>query len=125
MMYKLKGKVKSGLGEGSFWTEKISKIFKERYGIELFLGTLNIELEQEYILEQTEEILPSEYGGKYNVLVQKCEILGNTAYIVRPELNNHSGGMHPLNIIEIVSDKEFRKKYSLKDNDKIEIIIDK
>lgn len=123
MMYKLKGKVKSGLREGKFWTEKISDIFEKKYGIKLFLGTLNIELEQDYILKNTDKILPNQYGGEYNVLVQECEILGNKAYILRPEKNNALGGDHPLNIIEIVSEKNLRKEYSLKDNDDVILYI--
>ena len=123
MMCKLKGKVKSGLGEGHFWIDKVSKIFKEKYGINLFLGTLNIELEQDYILQDTDKILPNEYGGEYDVLVQECEILGNKAYIVRPEKNNVLGGDHPLNLIEIVSDKNLRKENNLTDNDEVIIQI--
>lgn len=123
MMYKLKGKVKTGLGEGHFWTEKISGIFKEKYGINLFLGTLNIELEKDYILKEENKILPHEYGGDYEVLLHKCKIQGHNAYIVRPKKNNDIGGDHPLNIIEIVSDKNLRKEHNLKDNDRVIIEI--
>lgn len=123
MTCKLKGKVKSGIGNASFWVNKINKIFEEKYKIKLFLGTLNIELEQDYILENNDKILPTQYGGEYNVLVQECEILGNTAYILRPEKNNTLGGDHPLNIIEIVSEKNLRKEYNLKDNDDVILYI--
>ena len=75
-MYELEGKVKSGLGEGHFWINKVRRIFKEKYKIDLFLGTLNIELDKEYILKGTDKILSNEYGGQYDVLVQRCEILG-------------------------------------------------
>lgn len=119
MMCKLKGKVKSGLGEASFWVDKISKVFEEKYGIKLFLGTLNIELEEDYILEDKEGILPNEYGGQYKVLIQKCKIFNEEVYILRPEINNKLGGTHPLNIVEIVSDKKLRQRYNLKDNDKV------
>lgn len=44
----LKGKVKSGLGNASYWVEKIDKIFNEKFGMKLFYGTLNIELEKPY-----------------------------------------------------------------------------
>ena len=121
MNCKFIGKVKSGLGEASFWTNKISKIFEERYGITLFPGTLNIEIEKDYILNNSEEILPNEYDGNYNVLIKKCKIFESISYIVRPEINNKKGGTHPLNVIELVSDKNLRKTYNLKDNDKVEI----
>lgn len=118
-----KGKIKTGFGNASFWVSKINEIFEKRYGMKLFLGTLNIELEKEYILKNSDKILASEYGGDYNVFIQKCEILGNNAYIVRTEKNNTKFGAHPLNIIEIVSDINIRERYKLEDNDEIEIII--
>ena len=123
MMYK--GKVKSGFGNASFWMEKISKVFEQKYKMTPFLGTLNIELEEEYILKTQEKIKACEYGGNFDVLVQKCEILGNIAYIVRTEKNNTKNGDHPLDIIETVSDINFRKTYNLKDGDIIEIELDK
>lgn len=63
--------------------------------------------------------------GDYNVLVQKCKIFNNIAYIVRADINNKAGGAHTLNIIEIVSSKNLRKEYKLKNNDEIEITIEK
>lgn len=89
----------------------------------VFLGTLNLELDREIILENTEKILPNEYGGDFDVLVKKCEILGHIAYIVRSEKNNKEGGDHPLNIIELVSDVNIRKSHNVKDGDIIEINI--
>lgn len=123
MMHRLEGKIKSGFGEARFWTNKISKVFEEKYNIKIFPGTLNIEIGQEYILDKNEKILPQEYNGDYEVLVQKCKIFESVAYIVRPEINNRKGGAHPLNIIELVSDQNLRKTYNLKDNDKVEIEI--
>lgn len=89
----------------------------------LFLGTLNIELDRKIILENTEKILPEEYGGDFDVLVKECEILGHKSYIVRPEKNNKKGGDHSLNVIELVSDTNIRKSNDLKDDDIVTINI--
>ena len=115
----LKGKVKSGLGEASYWVGKIRDIFERKYKIKLFLGTLNIELEHEYIMEKEEKIKADEYGGNLDVLIKECEIMGHKGYIVRTEKNNQKGGDHPLNIVEIVSDINIRKANHLKDNDQV------
>lgn len=124
MMYK--GKVKSGFGNASFWMGKVSKAFEEEYKMKPFLGTLNIELEKEYVLDATQnKIKACEYGGNFDVLVEECKILRKRAYIIRTEKNNTKNGDHPLNIIEIVSDINFRKTYNLKDGDIIEIELDK
>ena len=104
----LKGKVKSGLGNANIWVRKARDIFKEKYGMDLFLGTLNIELNEDI----------------FNVYVKECEILGIKAYILRTEKNNKKNGDHPLNIIEIVTNVNMREKYGLKDNDEVSIYLD-
>lgn len=121
MMYK--GKVKSGFGNASFWMEKISEIFEQKYKMKPFLGTLNIKLEEEYILDTQEKIEANEYGGNFDVLIKECKILENRAYILRTEKNNTKIGDHPLDIIEIVSDINFRKTYNLKDGEEIKVYI--
>lgn len=119
----LKGKVKSGFGNASFWVGKINEVFEEKYSMKLFLGTLNVELEEDFVLTDEEKIKANEYGGNFDVLIKKCEILGHKGYIVRTEKNNQKGGDHPLNIIEIVSDINFRKTNHLKDDDRITLNI--
>ncbi len=117
------GKVKSGLGEASYWVGKIKNIFEKNYNIKLYLGTLNIQLEHEYILEQGQKIKANEYGGNLDIRIKECEIMGHKGYIVRTEKNNQNGGDHPLDIIEIVSDIPIRSTYHLKDNDKVTLLI--
>ena len=102
----LEGKVKKGLGNANFWIKKIENIFYSKTGIKLFHGTLNIELETPYELENYWIIGKDEYGGK-----QK-------AYIVRSEKTAHKS-----NVIEIVSDVNFRKNFNLKDEDYISVKI--
>lgn len=118
----LSGKIKTGLGTAKYWVNKIISIFDEKFNMKLFLGTLNIELEEEYFIKDADLIIEKEeYGGTQKVLVKKCEIFGNKAFIVRAEKNQSKNGDHPISVIEIVSDINFREKYNLKDNDKIEI----
>jgi len=119
------GKIKTGLGEGKTWMKMAEKIFRKKYNTYVYLGTLNIELEQEIYLSDNEKILPHEYGGNLIVLVQECKINGHKGYIVRTEKNNKKGkGDHPLNIIEVVSDINFRDTYNLKDGDEVYVDID-
>ncbi len=119
----LRGKVKSGFGNASFWVGKISRVFEAKYHRKLFLGTLNIELEEEYILEDGDILKASEYGGQLDVFVKECKILGHRCFIVRPEVNNRKGGAHPLTIIEVVADCSLRELGNLKDGDEIMISI--
>jgi riboflavin kinase len=45
-LIKLRGKVASGLGNYSYWIEQYQSIYREKTGMLLFPGTLNIELNQ-------------------------------------------------------------------------------
>lgn len=112
----LTGKVKKGLGNANFWIKKVEEIFYTKTGMKLFYGTLNIELEKPYELENYWIIGEEEYGGTQKVYVQECKILGQKAYIVRSEKTAHKS-----NILEIVSDIKFREVFDLKDEDIIKI----
>ena len=120
----LKGKVKSGLGEASFWMKKAEEAFYKKIGVKLFHGTLNVELDKDYKLEGDLKILhKEEYGGMQEVYIQECEVLGHKSYILRTDKNMSENRDHPLNLIEIVSDINFREKYNLKDGEEIEVQI--
>ncbi len=111
-------------GNASFWMQKAESAFEKKLGKKLFNGTLNIELEKEYNLQGNLNILhKEEYGGTQDVYIKECEVLGHKSYIVRTEKNSTKNGDHPLNLIEIISDVNFREKYSLKDNDIIKITV--
>lgn len=114
----LVGKVKTGLGNASFWVKKIEDIFLKKENIKLFHGTLNICLESPYELKKYIIIKKEEYGGQQDVFVEQCEVLGHKAYIVRAEKTAHNS-----NVIEIVSDINFRKEYNLKDESIIKILV--
>ena len=97
--------------------------FLKKYNKRLFEGTLNIKLKKELSISTKNIIEKHEYGGTQNVLIQKCKIFNEEAFIVRAEKNNNSGGDYNLDIIEIVAEEKLRDKYNIKDGDKIIITI--
>ena len=120
----LRGKVKTGLGNASYWMKKAETAFEKKLGKKLYNGTLNVELENEYILDGNLQVLKKhEYGGDQDVYIKECMVLGDKSYIVRTEKNSSKNGDHPLSLLEIISDVCFREKYNLKDEDIIEIEI--
>lgn len=119
----LRGSVMKGLGRAKAFVTMMQKAFYKKNKINLYPGTLNIKLEKSYNLDADYLIKPEEYGGSFNVQVQKCKVFENTAYIVRSEKNTKDDGDYKQDIIEIVSDINFREKYNLKDGDEIEIEI--
>lgn len=112
------GKVKKGLGNANFWVSKIEKIFYDNEKIKLYHGTLNIELERPYELKNYWIINKEMYGGQQDVFAEECNVLGHKSYIVRAEKTAHKS-----NIIEVVSDINFREKYNLKDEDTIQVLV--
>lgn len=82
------GKIKSGLGEGSTWMKMAEEVFKKKYNMNVFLGTLNIELERKLIIEKNEMIESEEYGGNLRLFVSECIVKGHKSYIIRTEKNN-------------------------------------
>lgn len=119
----LEGKIVKGIGKAKIFVNMMKDIFYKKTNMELFPGTLNVELNKPYDLTPTYIIKAEEYGGKYNVQVQECTLLGNKAYIVRSEKNLKKEGDYKKNIIEIVSNLNFRKEYSLSDGKTIKISI--
>lgn len=119
----LLGRVTTGIGTAKMWVKKIEQTFKEKTSMQVFNGTLNIKLDEDYIVKPDFIIKPEEYDGTENVLVKKCEIFGEIAYIVRAEKNQIGTGDHSLKVIEIVSNINYREKYNLQDNENIKIKI--
>ena len=119
----IEGKVVSGLGVAKIWVNKIKDIFQEKTGRELFSGTLNIKLENDYTFNPDIIIKSEEYGGDYDVFIKRCEVLKETAYIVRSGKNLKEDGDYKQNIVEIMAEINFRDKYNLKDSQIIKVNI--
>lgn len=119
----LNGKVIEGMGKAKVFVNMMKDIFYKKTNMRLYLGTLNIELKEPYDLKATTTIKAEEYGGKYDVQVQECTLLEHKAYIVRSEKNLKEESDYEKNIIEIVSNINFREKYNLKDEDLVKIQI--
>lgn len=120
----LDGKIVSGFGTAKKWIGMAELPFYEKTGIHLFLGTLNVKLNKKYKIKPNFKILKSEYGGNYDVLVQKCKVFEREAYIIRSEKNINDNGDYGEEIIEIISDISFRQKYNLQDEEKIKIKVE-
>lgn len=122
-MIKLTGRVKSGLGNLSYWMNKMENIYTEKTGVKLFPGSLNVELNESYDLPKNGiiRIEKEEYGGTVSLSIQECKIFDRRAFIVRTDKNARNEGDHPTNIIEIACDVKLRDAYDLKDGDIVNI----
>jgi riboflavin kinase, archaea type len=120
----LRGKVVSGMGNFSYWIEKLADHYQRKTGMQLFPGTLNVELEQPYTLpRQVVRLEGWEYAGSVSVNIVPCSILGKSGFILRTDANEEGRGHHPKTIIEVAADVKLRDHFNLSDGDMVEIEI--
>ena len=118
----LKGIVVSGLGDFSYWIEKLKEVYKKKTGMLFYPGTLNIQLEHPFDLPKNViRLEKEEYGGTVSVSILPCEIFGKESFILRTDKNAMGMGDHPKTIIEIATDVKLREHYDLKDGDLVEV----
>jgi len=118
----LTGVVVSGMGNFSFWIEKLEKFYTQKTGMRLFPGTLNLRLPEPYSLPANViRLEKEEYGGTVSVSLVSCSVFGRRAFLLRTDANEAGQGHHAKNIIEIATDIKLRDHYQLRDGDEVEV----
>lgn len=122
---KLKGEIRTGKNDFSFWIEKLSSYYLKKTGINFFPGTLNIHLidYKYYFPQDCIRLEKEEYGGTVSVSMVECLIFSKDAYILRTDSDTGKHGYPPEQILEIATDVKLRDKFDLKDGDIIEVEI--
>ncbi len=121
----LTGKLISGIGDFSFWIDKLQDYYFKKTGMKLYPGTLNVQLEKPYSLpKRVIRLEKEEYGGTVSVNMVPCRIFGIKAFILRTDKNEAGLGRYPKTIIEVASDIKLRDKYNLKDGDLVEVEVE-
>jgi riboflavin kinase len=118
----LRGRVVSGMGNFSYWIEKLHDHYARKTGMDFFPGTLNVQLDEPYSLpERVLRLEGSEYGGTVSVNLVPCLIQGRHGFILRTDANEQERGHHPKTIVEVATDVKLRDHFSLNDGDTVEI----
>jgi riboflavin kinase, archaea type len=118
----LRGVVVSGMGNFSFWLEKLESYYTQKTGMRLFPGTLNLRLDQPYSLPaDVIRLEKEEYGGTVSVSMVRYRIFDRPAFLLRTDANEAGRGHHPKNVIEIATDIKLRDLYHLRDGDEVEV----
>lgn len=119
---RLRGRVVSGLGNFSYWIDKLQGHYLRKTGMRFFPGTLNVELAQPFALPaDVIRLEGEEYGGTVSVSMLPCSVFGKEAFILRTDANEQGRGHHPRTIVEIATDVKLRDQFNLKDGDTVEI----
>ena len=112
------GKVVSGRGNFGFWIERLNAFYVTKTGMQLYPGTLNIELSRPYsVPSRGIRLEADEYGGTVSVNIVPCQIFDRRAFLLRTDQNEQGTGHHSRNVIEIATDVRLRDAYQLKDGD--------
>jgi riboflavin kinase len=118
----LKGKVVTGVGNFSFWIEKLQDHYRRKTGLRLFPGTLNIQLDEPFDLPRGRERLEArEYGGTVSVNIVPCTILGRRAVILRTDKADSE--LQSRMIIEVACEVKLRDRHQLRDGDVVEVAV--
>jgi riboflavin kinase len=121
----LRGRVVSGLGNFSYWIEKLEEHYFRKTGLHLYPGTLNVRLTEAWsVPENCMRLEGAEYGGTVSVSLIPCRVFGREAFVLRTDLNQSGNGPHPKSLIEIATDVRLRDAYQLVDGDMVEVEIE-
>lgn len=116
---RLNGIVRSGLGRGAYFIsqEPYRSFFKGLLGKPPFPGTLNVELNSDWIeeLPLKNHYQPANKGGFWYYL---GEIENLKIVVIRPDKSKH-----PNNILEIVASEYLRDLFDLTDGDRISFYV--
>lgn len=118
----LKGTVVTGVGNFSYWIEKLQDHYLNKTGMRLFPGTLNIQLDEPFDLPRERARLEAaEYGGTVSVNIVPCTILGRRAVILRTDKADSEPQSRT--IIEVACEVKLREQHQLRDGDVIEVAV--
>jgi riboflavin kinase, archaea type len=118
------GRVVSGMGNFSYWIDKLHDHYLRKTGLHLYPGTLNVELGEPYSLpKDVIRLEASEYGGTVSVSLVPCMIEKLPAFLLRTDANEDGRGHHPKTIVEIAADVKLRDALRLQDGDLVSIDI--
>ena len=127
----LRGEVVSGMGNFSYWIERLRDHYLRKTGMAFYPGTLNVQLPAPYSLRaRVIRLEASEYGGTVSVSMVPCVIRGariqdeRRAFLLRTDANEQGRGHHPKTIVEIACDVRLRDFFELRDGDAVEIEIE-
>lgn len=88
-------------------------------------GTLNVRIQEEYIVIADATISPQEYGLPETIKLQRCLVSGLRAIIMRPDTHEKRPNWgHGKAHLELMSPFHLRRTLVLNDGDEIEIQVE-
>ena len=126
MSQKIKGKIFSGLGNGTFFTQLdwVEQQCLDKLGFTPFPGTLNLKIEED--LEVVEKLRELEGIALVPPTAEFCQAkcLPITVGVIRaaiviPEAEYYTNEIHPQDVLEIVAPVNIKETLSVQDGDEL------
>lgn len=120
--FRLEGLIVSGYGHAADPLARLSELYRQKTGVSLFPGTLNVELDQDWPTPAGfARIEPGEGGCRVGVTLIRCRIEGLEAFILRTDGNSAPGGLHSLRIVEVAAEVRLRTALGLSDGERVRL----
>lgn len=122
----LQGRVASGIGDLSQWMIKYADLYEQCTGVQLYPGSLNVVLDEEYRLpaDPPLRLPPAVLGGRVGMNIIPCRFMGIPAFILRTDQNEAGIGHHDRKVLEIGAAVSLRDRFDLADGEVVTIEID-
>lgn len=118
----LRGRVASGVGDLARWMTQYSELFERTTGVRLYPGSLNVVLDEPWMVYDAPlRLEPPEYGVPMSIV--PCQIRGIHAFILRTDKNNAGLGNHPPSVLEIAAPTHLRTTLRVEDGDEVVVVI--
>lgn len=112
------GRVASGRGDLAQWMTRYAVAYERGTGVRLHPGSLNVVLEQPWVMGEPAVRLPASEVGVGIGLVP-CRLGGLPCWVLRTDRNDAGQGHHPLTVVEVVAATHLRTELELADGDEV------
>ncbi len=123
----LKGRVSSRYGAATPNLRTVEALLLQRTGmLSVAPGTLNLQLEERYIVTPDAAIHADEYFTGETIKLQRCRVRGHNMFIMRPDSHEcaNPGPEDPARVIELVSPLKLREAWGLRDGNVLEVEVE-
>ncbi|MDQ6797815.1 MAG: CTP-dependent riboflavin kinase [Actinomycetota bacterium] len=117
----LVGRVATGSGDLKRWMTLYADAYATAVGAPLYPGSLNVVLEEPWLLPPDRLSVPAEAVGRLIHLVL-CLVGARRCFILRTDMADRAGGGEH-RILEIVSDVRLRDDLGVNDGDLMEVVV--
>lgn len=116
----MRGRVASGQGDLAGWMRRYSSSYEQAVGVRLEPGSLNLVLNEPWVMHSPEARLEASEVG-VGVGLVSCRLNEQPCWVFRTDRNNAGTGHHPLTVVEVVATVHLRSALGLQDGDEVRL----